>query len=60
MFGSWLAITAMVAYGRHFNKVARKTRKAESRISPTDCGRGGGYSMFGIPASYRGAAKLSV
>src|SRR6266853_2023381 len=34
MFGSWLAITAMVAYGRHCNKVARKMRASPSGTEP--------------------------
>src|SRR5215469_7524421 len=52
MLGSCPAMSASVANGRHFNTVARKMRKAASRISPTDCGREGGYSVPSIPTSY--------
>src|SRR5258708_15799652 len=60
MLGSCPAITATVAYGRQVRSVARKIRNAESRISPTDCGRAGGYSVSGIRVSYRGAAPACM
>src|SRR5215469_8905383 len=52
MLGSCPAISASAPNGRHLTTVARKMRNAESRISPTDCGREGGYSMFAIRAFY--------